>query len=260
MGAFVQSEEALERMYNALVDALRSRGNDALERPFTVSEIYQDLIPYRTHRDLLGVTMNGDYEHVLLRLLAGEGDFVVLESDDARADLLDELDEANPNGAVIRQFAAVDVRLAHPSVVPAGAAQAAAGEVPLAVEADRTDEAGHRPGVTGAGGHQAQLFTLEVEEMPVAAEVPAAKLPASELPAAKPAPAVTDAPTEGATSREAGSARSCAWCSGELPPRDGVKFCPFCGRSVLLVPCSGCHASLEPGWHYCIECGTQART
>jgi hypothetical protein len=239
MGAFVQSEEAIERMYNALVDALRSRGSDALERPFTVSEIYQDLIPYRTHRDLLGVTMNGDYEHVLLRLLAGEGGFVELESDDARADLLDELDEANPNGAVIRQFAAVDVRLAQPSVVPAGAAQTAASEVALVAEADLADEAG----VTGAGGHQAQLFTLEVEETPAKEEAPA-----------------RGAPVAVATTPEASSTRSCAWCRGELPPREGVKYCPFCGRSVLLVPCSGCHASLEPGWHYCVECGTQART
>jgi hypothetical protein len=256
MGAFVQSEEAIERMYNALVDALRSRGSDALERPFTVSEIYQDLIPYRTHRDLLGVTMNGDYEHVLLRLLAGEGGFVELESDDARADLLDELDEANPNGAVIRQFAAVDVRLAQPSVVPAGAAQTAASEVALVAEADLADEAG----VTGAGGHQAQLFTLEVEETPVEEDLPAADLPAKDLAAAKQAPIVKAAPAEVATAQEISSTRSCAWCRGELPPREGVKYCPFCGRSVLLVPCSGCHASLEPGWHYCVECGTQART
>ena len=251
MGAFVQSEEALERMYNALVDALRSRGSDALERPFTVSEIYQDLIPYRTHRDLLGVTMNGDYEHVLLRLLAGEGDFVVLESDDARADLLDELDDANPNGALIRQFAAVDVRLAQPSVVPAGAAQAAASEVALGAEADLPGE----PGVTGAGGPQAQLFTLDVEEAPVNEEVPA-----TDLPAAKQAPVAKAAPAEATTIQAVSSARTCAWCSGELPPREGVKYCPFCGRSVLLVPCSGCQASLEPGWHYCVECGTQART
>lgn len=251
MGAFVQSEEAIERMYNALVDALRSRGSDALERPFTVSEIYQDLIPYRTHRDLLGVTMNGDYEHVLLRLLAGEGDFVVLESDDARADLLDELDETNPNGAVIRQFAAVDVRLAHPSVVPAGASQAAASEMALGLEADLAGEPSPEAGV----GHQAQLFTLEVAEAPVKEEAPATDLPATKQP-----PAVKAAPAGVATTQEASGARTCAWCSGELPPREGVKYCPFCGRSVLLVPCSGCHASLEPGWHYCVECGAQART
>ena len=38
-------QDIVDRLHLALVQALRSRGPDALERPITVAEIYQDLIP-----------------------------------------------------------------------------------------------------------------------------------------------------------------------------------------------------------------------
>ncbi|MSR23466.1 MAG: hypothetical protein EXR92_07995 [Gemmatimonadetes bacterium] len=102
-----------------MLEEIRSNSPGFLDAPFTVAEIYQSLIPYRTHRDRLGVEMNGDYEDALLRLLGGEGDYRVLESEPARARIRKELEDLNPNPGLYRDFAAVDVRL-NPEKVPDG--------------------------------------------------------------------------------------------------------------------------------------------
>jgi len=89
---------------------------DVYDRSFTIAEIYQDLVPYRTHRNVLGVAMNGDYEDVLLRLLGGQGEYLVLDSDPARRQIRKELESSNPNTALFRDFATLDVRL-HPAAL-----------------------------------------------------------------------------------------------------------------------------------------------
>jgi len=87
----VSTPEILDNFFSALVGEIRARKPDYLREPFTVAEIYQNLVPYRTHRDRIGVEMNADYEDALLRLLAGEGDLLVLESDTARGEIETEL-------------------------------------------------------------------------------------------------------------------------------------------------------------------------
>ena len=49
----------------------------------------------------------------------------------------------------------------------------------------------------------------------------------------------------------------CPWCRAELPHRDHLNFCPFCGTDVNLVPCPGCGEEMEPDWRFCIACGTE---
>lgn len=107
----------IERFHRTLVEEIRRNGPDQLDRPFTVAEIYQSLVPYRTHRDRIGVEMNGDYEDALLRLLAGEGEFLLLDSDSARDRIRRELQGANPNTGLYREFAALEVRL-NPEKLP----------------------------------------------------------------------------------------------------------------------------------------------
>jgi len=105
------SKDLLTRFYRALVREINAASPEALTTPFSVAEIYQNLVPYRTHRDEIGVEMNGDYEHALLRLLAGEGDFLTIESRTARQEIREELEAPNPNTALYRDFAAADVLL-----------------------------------------------------------------------------------------------------------------------------------------------------
>jgi hypothetical protein len=103
--------DVLRRFHRALVREIQATNPELLSSPFSVAEIYQNLVPYRTHRDEIGVEMNADYEHALLRLLAGESDFLTIESRTARQEIREELEAPNPNTALYRDFAAADVRL-----------------------------------------------------------------------------------------------------------------------------------------------------
>ena len=105
------SNDVLRRFHRALVREIQASNPEHLSAPFSVAEIYQNLVPYRTHRDEIGVEMNADYEHALLRLLAGESDFLTIESRTARQEIREELESPNPNTGLYRDFAAADVRL-----------------------------------------------------------------------------------------------------------------------------------------------------
>lgn len=222
------SDEVLERFHGALVDALRRRDPRELQRPFTVAEIYHDLVPYRAYRDLLGVEMNGDYEHALLRLLAGEGDFLQMESEHAVREIREELASVNPNTGLYRAFAAVDVRL-NPSLVEHAEVSDAPDDVP-------PEDAG-----TGAA----------VPMEPAAGAPPESPV--------TPAPQATrPETTEDPMTRSSSSPDVCPWCREGLPRRDNLTFCPFCGTDVRLVPCPSCGDAMEPDWRFCIACGAAA--
>ncbi len=148
---------SLDRLHRLLVASLRERGADALERPFTIAEIYQDLVPYRRHRDDLAVEMNGDYEHLLLRFLSGEGGYVQLEFEPALRAIRKELEASNPSTGVYRDYAAADVRLlvreaAAPDTRAAGAGDAGAASAvePPADEPAPVEPAGSRGATTPA--------------------------------------------------------------------------------------------------------------
>lgn len=114
------NELVLERFHIALVASIERSNPNYLHDPFTIAEIYQDLIPYRTHRDLIGVAMNGDYEHGLMRLLAGQSNYLTLESSDAREALEEELGKTAPDTGMFKRFGAVKVRL-NPDLAGTGA-------------------------------------------------------------------------------------------------------------------------------------------
>jgi hypothetical protein len=140
----MSESELLERFHRALIEEIQMQRPEYLTGPFTVAEIYQNLVPYGSHRDRIGVHMNGDYEDALLRLLAGEGGYLVLESEPALRELRAELETPNPNTGLYREFAAVDVRLnrtmldfapvAVPQAEPLAAAAAPIDVVPPAVD------------------------------------------------------------------------------------------------------------------------------
>jgi hypothetical protein len=263
------TDDTLRRFYGALVEALRERGPADLERPFTVAEIYQDLVPYRTHRDALGVEMNGDYEHALLRLLAGEGGYLRIESELAQREIRQELDEVDPNTALYRDFAAVDVRLEPDAIpefdddLPGGAKDAETADA-LAPEGTRFSPSfasGTSASEAGAGSG-ADAAEAASEPGPADAEAQA------EAGIGAPAPDVeisdgADLPEPGrsvATSPSPWMPEDgiCRWCTSELPERENLRYCPFCGVDQTLSPCGACGEAIEPGWKYCIVCGASA--
>jgi RNA polymerase subunit RPABC4/transcription elongation factor Spt4 len=62
---------------------------------------------------------------------------------------------------------------------------------------------------------------------------------------------------EGAQEASAAQPKACLWCRAQLPVRENLNFCPFCGTDVNLVPCNACGEELDPDWRFCIACGTE---
>lgn len=274
------SHQILERFHRALIEEIQTQRPEYLTSPFTVAEIYQNLVPYGSHRERIGVEMNGDYEEALIRLLAGEGGYLILDSEPALRELRAELEVSNPNTGLYREFAAVDVRLNQAYL---DLSAAAIDQLPdLVEELEAEDPVGMAelaPSEETATAEQMGIVSPgvdifadqpdrdDVDPPPVRDDTRAGGRPplAPEYvttPAAKRAPsdASTSEPTptpeaSGPTSAGDGA---CAWCRAELPSREGVNFCPFCGTDLKLVPCPACGEEVEPGWRFCATCGTEA--
>lgn len=248
--------DALPRMHALLVEAVRRRrGIDPHQVPVTVAEIYQDLVPYRTARETLGVEMNADYEYLLLRLLAGEQQLARLEPPAAREQIAQELESPNPNVALYRKYAACDVWL-----MPSAAVAS-----PAWLTDHLEEEAGHP-----------DEPELELEDAIVELEWEAEETTAPSVPMSQPAhtftvaedameaePAeVAEAPEvaegEGTRTRRDTAAARCAFCDSALPPGRQARYCPYCGADQRQRPCGSCGEAIEPGWAFCIACGHPA--
>ena len=272
------SGDVLHRFLEALVQKITVSRPEYLTGPFTVAEIYQDLVPYQSHRDQIGVEMSGDYEDALARMLSGEGDYLVLDSEVAVRELRAELTSPNPNTALFREFAAVDVRL-HPSRVPLGAGAPPEARAKASV-ADTLD-----PEVLGTSVED-EYVGLEAErEADVELELPEeTSQPQSREPDKGQRPEVVrsaedgvvghidtvSAPTVVSPSEPAldddfseadpgGAVTVCHSCREDLPVRDSIHFCPFCGSDLRPSPCSECGEAMEARWQFCVSCGADVR-
>jgi hypothetical protein len=276
----------VDGLYRALVDALRQAREEPFAAPVTVAEIYQDLVPYRTVRLALGFDMNADYEHTLLRLLAGEGELARIDPPEAGDELRTELRSPNPNVGLFRKFAGCDVW-----ITPAAEALPPATTFDFATTADLgaaeaqpdagagAEAAPTAPGSGPAEPEPANQDPWHVLETAVAEEREAELIHWSEgngSPGAEPEPeaaAAADAAVAGddqlpeydlvprpprRTAGAAGVAGECAFCAGALPAGRSVRFCPHCGHDQAQVPCASCGEALEREWRFCISCGTPA--
>ncbi len=255
--------EVLERFFDVLVEEIDKGRPEYLRQPFTVAEIYQELVPYRTHRDAIGVEMNGDYEDALLHLLAGHGQFLVLESEPARRRIQQEVEAKNPNTGLYREYAAVEVRL-NPAFV-SGTIRSASngGEGRPSQEPSTPPELFKDEGFSPAASTPPALPTKEsagpggsVGKGPGKAQgvgVPSHSTPSSQKSASKVESTRTKAaggPSKG------GEPTLCPDCHQSLPDRDSLRFCPFCGTNVFVVDCGECGEELERAWSFCLACGT----
>lgn len=288
-----------DRFFTTLVDEIRQNEPAYLHSTFTVAEIYQSLVPYRTHRDRIGAEMNGDYEDALLRLLAGEGDYLELESDTARERIRLELRSSNPNTGLYREYAAVGVRVnrkkAEALVDSDEPAEADAPSKPpaqedLPVSDEELDELVGRTlgGAAREAGDALQLGDLlgeteeeeelsgpttaappeETAEGPMEEEGEPSRQGTKALVTSDSSPAKVDAPPpprpEGRLAamdipqdiRMDDPPSHCPECTHDLPDRDSLRFCPFCGINVFILPCGECGEVLERGWNFCIACGS----
>jgi len=256
-------QEVLSRFHRALVREIQAKTPEHIRSPFTVAEIYQNLVPYRTHRDQIGVEMNADYEHALLRLLAGEGDYLSIESRTARQEIREELDSPNPNTGLYRDFAAADVRL-NPDMLDETLLEEVSQEVEAATQNDdeptEVEVMGEEDAEESFGEESISedgFERLEVE--PVGAnlepleEESGGEVDSEEFPVEVPDEA-------GGEEVDLPPFENCPWCREALPQQARVRFCPFCGSDVQLVPCPACGEELRLTWRFCIACGTEVES
>jgi hypothetical protein len=114
--------DALDRMFHALVRTLRAKQPALLTAPFTVSELHQQILPYRHFRRELELETNQEYELVLMELLTGARGYLDVD-DRLRDELGKELVAASPEPSRVREFAdaQVSVNAAAQMKVPATA-------------------------------------------------------------------------------------------------------------------------------------------
>lgn len=262
------NDEVVTRLYRCLVEELRRRGHSE-EEPVLVSDLYQDLVPYRAVRSALGVELNADYEHALLRLLAGERDLLRLDPPEARDELRREVETAYPFVGLFRKFSASSVRVSmseEPAPIgeapdPAADREAKtspAGRQGRSEQPELELEPARQPG--GAGAPRAPVSGPRIAakggRRPAAPPpVPARRGGSAPLPAAAPVHIHRDAPAPDPTERLTHAGADCVFCGEDLPTGRRIRFCPYCGGDQRLRPCPRCEAVLEREWRYCISCG-----
>ena len=215
------TDEVVGRLHDRLVEELRSRGHDP-HQPLKVSDLYETIIPYQAVRSELGVELNADYQHALLRLLAGDRGLLRVEPPEARAELRAEVEAPYPAVDRFRQFAASDVWVSLPP-----------------------PDQGRRRSAVADSAAPTGAATPEPAAAAAAPEPPAAA--AGELSPAPTAPADDPAETAGA----------CHACGEHLPAGEDVRFCPMCGERQRPAPCAECGTEVDPRWRYCARCGSQ---
>jgi len=226
------SADPLDLMFRRLVENLSALDPAALHRPIAVADIHQRLVPYRTHRALLGLDSGEDYEMTVLRLLAGEGGYAMLFPEDVREAVVREVVSPNPDTGMFRNFPDATVML-----------------VPEKI-GDR------QPATADRQSHQEPAAEVE----PEAESFPGTEEPASGD-AADDLPFVLDEPVDEPIAPEprprevSAASAACQYCGGNLPVGRTVLFCPHCGQNVGVVHCPTCDSELDVGWQYCITCG-----
>lgn len=244
------STDLIERLYRRLLEAALGRDGEAPSQ-LTIGDIYQDLIPYRSVRGELGIFELAQYENALLRLLAGEGEFLRLMDAAAGRELAAELTSPNPILGIYRDYPSARVELL---------------ELPVADSSAEIDARSTSPGAADTI-LDVGAFTADVdEELEKGNEETdgAEQLPEIRYPAPVPVPADATrverpaaAPPQGAPEGAGGeSSASCLACRQLLPDVAGLHYCPHCGADQTEVPCERCASPIRSDWNFCIRCGS----
>jgi len=234
----------LDPIFRLLVRALTAQQPPRIHQPIAINELMDAVLPYRLVRRELGVDTSEDYETLLLRLCAGEGDFVQADSA-AQAALQAELAKPLPDLALLRVYgdthivvrtdplmAVLDVRPKNRYAPPSEPTTA-----PDAVQDIEEDIA------QGEKEQTPKESAAWVPDPVFEANATALTESAPEPPAASSDPDHTSAQVR------------CPFCGGILPPRMMINFCPHCGMGQDVGTCRTCGADMDVGWRYCVSCG-----
>lgn len=243
----------LDRLFHRLVNNIRSRNPAHLTLPFTVAELYEQIVPYRHNRRELGIDTNQDYEVTVTRLLSGERGYL-LGDESMQESLRRELESHDPDVSTFREFATAEVSISPNALhsvgssprrqsqddasgtgATGGAGAAAVGASPAAVPQEGSRDR----------GSPAEAVHARQTERPSEERIAA--------------PADGDATAPGRIPQDAFSPDAgCRFCGTTLPEGKQVKFCPNCGQNLSISRCPACGSEIETGWKFCITCGRAA--
>ncbi len=247
----------LELLVRRLVDRIQEKDPAAIHRPVTLKDVRRGLLPYRAYRNPLRLTSVEDYDLLLLRLCAGEGDYVRINPPEAAERCRQEVAGPNPDLTLVSELDEVTVQIGAEALqrvmslevdVPSAAAEPVqpASDLPL-LPLDAPEPPAATP----------MLEEPDIE-LPPAPPPPEPRLRLSR-PEPTPKPVLRLSRTEPAppdpSKSGAEAAPTCPRCRESLPRTRRVVFCPFCGERLDPLRCSRCGTELEPGWKHCITCG-----
>jgi hypothetical protein len=244
--------DEVERLFRRLVLNAAQLDPSILDGPLPIVEIHQNLVPYRTHRAVLAIDTNQDYEMTVLRFLAGEGGFAWVEPDEVRALFEREAQAVNPETGIFRRFPSATVRLEPDQTRGVlGGLDAARREEDSAGSAEAP-----APMVAAPPARAADVPEPAFE---IAAPMPPAAL--GEEDEQPELPFFLEDESDGSaetTGRDVGlPGAQCSYCGGELPVGRTVIFCPHCGQNVGVMHCPVCGTELDVGWRFCLTCGRE---
>jgi len=231
--------DPLDALFRRLVENLTALDPGAIHRPVRVAEISERLVPYRTHRKLLGFDTNEDYEMTVLRLLAGERDLAQVFPAEVAATLSREAASVNPDTTIFRRFPEATVLL-------------------NADQVTGTEDARHEPQdvLATPGDAEPESPTpdaVRIEDEALEADV--TRDDDDDADRMKFALDESDDARATAQPREITASAPCNYCGGSLPVGRTVLFCPHCGQNIGVVHCPTCGSELDVGWGFCITCG-----
>ena len=210
----------LDRLFHQLVTTLAASDPGSLNRPVSLRDIRESVLPYRTSRRAIGVDTVEDYDLLLLRLAAGDGGFARTSPEDARARFVAESTSTNPDLDVLDRHAGAVLTLEGLRVARA----LAASDDPYAPpRLEREPE----PTADVVAERPAEVDVLDLDIVSAAAATPQPDPPGL----------------------------MCLYCGATLPTARTVNFCPSCGQSQTTPRCPQCQSEVELGWRHCITCG-----
>jgi hypothetical protein len=231
----------VERFFRRLVSTLAARTPARLQGALLLDDITGSILPYRIHRRALELDTVEDYEAVLLRLCAGEGDLVWTEPEEARKRFVEESRSSNPDLTALYAFENVYLSFRPEPLLWALAPDPQADNAPPATTTEPSPAGPSpeelEPAPSGPEPDESVLVLGAARpEMPPRLEDTDATLADVVEPVEPPRP-------------------TCLYCGGSLPINRTVNFCPHCGQSQTQILCPECRSEVEPGWRHCVNCG-----
>lgn len=241
----------LDRLHRRLVHNIRMTRPEYLKIPFTVRELYEQLVPYRHNRRELAIETNDDYEAAVARLLSGERGYV--QSDPAMQEAL-RRELASPTGdpGAFKDYGDTTLTLAPvseaiqtpvPGIAPPAHASPGPAHAPrLPTDAPTSASVSTAPTPVPADDRPSERVTAAYDAIsPAASTVPQAAVPSilSSL-------SQIDVPT------------GCRFCGGTLPEGRESNFCPHCGENLRTKRCPACGTEMDTSWKFCVSCGRRA--